>query len=104
MITMRGCKSVSEPLIQFVLEQVFPLTLDVLSNEVPHIIEMTQRLQASLNLYLLLKIKFKDEVKHVEKSYFENVLKALKTAEDGMAKDEFDASEEKVKIMGQQRT
>ena len=64
------------------------MTLDVMSDDVPHLNLMTQRIQSSLSLYTLMRTKFKANKRFQEaesgmnKRYFENMLKAMKTSED----------------------
>ena len=82
-IASRGDPSNQEGdvLLTFILDVLYPKTLDVLSFDAPHILEMTQQLQASLNLYLLLKTKYKENSKFkaagVPSKYFENIRKAI---------------------------
>ena len=52
--------------LNFTIDKIFPITLDVLAEDAPHISDMIQRIQASLNLYILLKGKFKDHQKIID--------------------------------------
>ena len=47
-------------MLKFCLEEVLPNTLNVLGDSAPHIVEMTQRLIASLNLWITIKSMFRD--------------------------------------------
>ena len=60
----------ADPLLTFAIDSVFPRTMDVLGEKAPHITEMLQRIQASLNLYILFKAKFKEhpKVKNLQSS------------------------------------
>jgi len=48
-------------LINLVISEIFPRTLDVMSENAPHILEMTQQIQCSLNLYIVMRGRFKDK-------------------------------------------
>jgi hypothetical protein len=84
----------NDPFLLLIVEKVFPSTLDVMSDNVPHLNMMTQRIQSSLSLYVLMRTKFKANKCFQEweaimnKTYFENMLKAIKTSEDLNKADE----------------
>ena len=48
-----------DPFLVFCLEELFPWTLDVLADSSPHINEMAEQLQSSLNLIHLMNRLFK---------------------------------------------
>ena len=63
----------------------------------PHILNITQQLQASLNLYLFLKVKYANNQKFksmkFDKTYFENILKAIQSAESTNLKDQMNEAQ-----------
>ena len=63
----------ASPLLAFVLEYLFPLSLNVLNDKVPHILEITGRLQSALNLWVLIKSRYKfDAIKTYENTTLNN--------------------------------
>ena len=88
-----------DPFLKLIVERVFPATLDVMSDDVPHLNMMTQRIQSSLSLYVLMRSKFKNNKVFQEwealmnKVYFENMLKAIKTSEELNQQEEKKAQE-----------
>ena len=84
-----------DQLLNFVLEFIYPKSLDVLAENAPHLLEMTQQLQASLNLYLLLKSRYKNNLQfrsaNIPKLYFDKLHPALVSAQDTNDKDLKDA-------------
>jgi len=72
-----------DPYIVFVIDEVFPRTLDVLMDDAPHIDHMAQRIQSSLNLYINMRSKYKsnEKVKKLEtdfyKRYMDSMLKVI---------------------------
>ena len=48
-----------DPFLTLIVEKIFPMTLDVMSDDVPHLNLMTQRIQSSLSLYACMRPKFK---------------------------------------------
>ena len=80
-------------LLQFVFSDIFPKSLDVLAEDAPHLLEMTQQIQCSLNLYIVLKGKYasktvvQDFQKTVEEKYFDNIRKTIESATDTNKKD-----------------
>lgn len=69
-----------------------------MAEEAPHILNITQQLQSSLNFYLLLKQRYAQNQRFksntLEKAYFENILKALKTSEDSNLAEQFKEAEQ----------
>lgn len=78
-------------LLNVVFYKLFPMTLDVLNDKVPHILEMTGRIQAALNLWVFIKNRFKSvpsvaafastNLEAVD-GYFEHLLKAIVSTEE----------------------
>lgn len=80
-------------LLKFVFTDIFPKSLDVLAEDAPHLLEMTQQIQCSLNLYVVLKGKYASKSivqefqKSVEEKYFDNIRKTIESASDTNRKD-----------------
>ena len=78
-------------LLNCCLNKLFPLTLDVLHDKVPHILEMTGRVQAALNLWIFIKQRFStvpavqafaiNTLEPVD-GLFEHLLKAIVSTEE----------------------
>mmetsp|Transcript_6748 Transcript_6748/g.11316 ORF Transcript_6748/g.11316 Transcript_6748/m.11316 type:complete len:190 (+) Transcript_6748:1823-2392(+) len=91
--------------LEFAVNQLFPKTMDVLADDAPHISNMTQQLQSSLNFFVILKAKFKHDPlfsgfkEKACKEYFGNISKALKTAEDQSKDEERSAEQTEDEVM-----
>jgi len=70
-----------DELLNMVLGTIYPKSFDVLAEDAPHILEMTQQLQASLNLYMLLKSRYKNNLQfrsaNIPKLYFDKIHPAI---------------------------
>ena len=82
-----------ESLLNFVMTDIFAKSLDVLAPDAPHLLEMTQQIQCSLNLFIVLKGRFGSKAivqefsKTAEEKYFGNIRKTIESATDTNNKD-----------------
>ena len=85
-------KEEAEALLPFIFETLLPKTLNCLGVDADYITDMSQQIQASLNLLLNLKLKYKDHELYVQFSkklskkegLLDQLLLAFQTAHDAL--------------------
>ena len=85
-------KLTSDVMIRFVVENLLPKVFDIMADGAPHILNITQQIQAGVNLYILIKQKWRGSFyfKNAElhRKYFKNILQAIESTEKTNLKEQ----------------
>ena len=79
------------------MNKVFPKTLDIMADDAPHVLNITQQIQSSINLFIWMKQAFKDHEPFVQadlnKKYFSFIIQAIESSETSNLKDQKEKAE-----------